>query len=130
MKSDWQVETKMGVEFKLQFGHLTVGRIREAFESDCTWHGRFQQELQANSHELAPRLIAFIEFCQGWNERLRRHDEPVDAVEFDQFTDIVKSHSWFTRNRAGIATPIKDAPVFFANGDVTWSTAEVESEDS
>jgi hypothetical protein len=108
---------------KLYYGALPVGTLRDVFESDGTWYGTLDLDSGIGSKgqedELSRRIAEYIRFAEEWNERAHRV-EPADASEFDQYSDLVKSRQWSTRDENGEVNQIADAPVFFTGGEVSW----------
>jgi hypothetical protein len=61
--------------------------------------------------ELARRIAEYVRFVEDWNERVHRNGRA--DPEFDQYSSMVRSGLWSTRDEKGDVTPIKEAPVFF-----------------
>jgi len=110
-------------EFTLWYGPILIGNIVKAFESEWTWYGTLKREISSDQGPLARRLLDFIGFCKEWNERARNRSDPPDAAEFDQFSDLLQSGQWMTKDSSGRANIVAEAPVFFEGGDVTWRVA-------
>jgi|SRR5215831_286020 len=111
----------MASDLKLYYADLAVGTITNSFQSEDTWFGIVDVSLSTHEGELAREIADFVRFVEGWNERVRC-DGPADPVEFDQYSNLVKSGLWSTRDEQGNVSRITDAPVFFVGGEVSWRT--------
>ena len=117
---------------QLRRGSSVLGSIAHSYFSDRTWYGTFHEGavsnepslfedreviLDATSHQ---RLRDFIAFSRDWHVRLAG-DGNLDASEFDQFEDVVKSRFWQIIFPGGRRLELDGAPVFFDN-EITWRT--------
>jgi hypothetical protein len=99
---------------KLLFNGSIVGFIKDAFQVDDTWNGRFILETVEPVDEAA---LHYIQECKRWNETLKSGEEVGDL--YSQFPDVIGSERWWIVCPSE-RYPIEDAPVFFAGGDVSW----------
>ncbi len=114
---------------ELRCDRALVGVIRNVFESDRTWYGAIDPTLQQRDPPLDARVEEFISFCVDWHRRLDDHqDEPPDAVEFEEFKDVLRPGRWSVAWPDGREDKLHQAPVFFAGGEVTWSLETDTSE--
>ena len=119
-------DTRQSCEFpraELYFGSILVAHVASVFCSDDTWYGVFEPEAaeQVESSPVLRRLYEFIKFCVDWNDRhYRNPGDPPDADEFDAFSDVIDSDSWFARTPQGDTLLIDHAPVFQPEGAVSW----------
>ena len=109
----------MSTDLRLRYGNVEVGRIRNPFYSDSTWHGTINLAISAQNGELEKRLIEYIRFCEDWNERLRRNDA-ADPDEFESYVDLLKSRLWVTIDEKNDVSRITEAPVFFVREELSW----------
>jgi hypothetical protein len=118
-----------GVTILLLFDNLVVGEITEAFEHQGTQFGNFQSTLPADG-ETPKRLRAFIEFSKNWFVR-SGSEAGADAVEFDQYRDVVSSGKWSIQKPGRGLRKIQDAPMFQdgLNGEISW-LEEIRSNDA
>jgi hypothetical protein len=66
-----------------------------------------------------------MEFCANWNERARSdYSNPLDACEFEQYSDLLSSGKWYMVTPEGVQNRIIDAPVFFSGDEVSWRLEE------
>jgi hypothetical protein len=107
------------METELWFDSLFVGRVSHLVAENGTCSGVIEFAITRSSRSPASDLLRFVNFCEDWNERVRKQLEPPSAAEFDAFDSIVKSGKWFTRSD-GIVTAIDIAPVFFRRNEVSW----------
>jgi hypothetical protein len=111
----------MADNLQLYYGDTSVGQIKNAFCTDETWYGTLDLGVSGPDRWLVRRIESYISFVTDWNERLRR-DDPADPSEFDEYSDLIKSGLWFTKDRYGAVAHIREAPVFFIRNEVTWRT--------
>jgi hypothetical protein len=112
----------MPSKFELFYGKVEVGGISSAFCSDDTWHGNFRTAITSEQGPLQRRLCDFIGFCEEWNARCDRGENP-DPADFDRYSDVLTSGLWCTSAEDGVVAKIDAAPVFFPGGDVSWRGA-------
>ena len=105
--------------FRLYYRDVLVGVIKNPFYSDDTWFGTFELGTEGRYAELERRVTDYIHFVEDWNERVRR-DDPADPGEFEQYSDLVQSGLWSTKDEGGVVSAIAEAPVFFRGGDISW----------
>lgn len=104
----------------LWYGTLLVGHLRDVYCSDATWYGRLDRSIQPNN-DLSERVVEFIKFCEDWNQRMEDEPRsPPDAAEFDQYSDLLTSGQWAIKNAAEETSRVRDAPVFFVGGEISW----------
>jgi hypothetical protein len=107
--------------FLLRFRQTLIGHISNANCSDDTWHGSFKPVKEVNCDPVSSRVASFIKFCGEWNDRFEINTQnPPDANEFDQFSDVVSPGSWSVESDCGRVMGIFDAPFFFSDGSITW----------
>ena len=104
-----------------------IGYMENAFCCDETWYGHFVPNANMSSDELSKRVMAYVRFCEQWNERLRSDEASgPDPVEFEAFSDVVCTGYWEAKpTEAGTGISIQDAPVFFLGGDVSFRLIRV-----
>jgi hypothetical protein len=108
-------------ELSLWYGETQVGMVHDAFTSDATWYGTFECFVDPRASVVGDRLVSFIKFCQDWCARSKEDpQDPPDASEFDQFSDIIESGRWFAKTLAGEKLLIEKAPVFYADNEISW----------
>lgn len=113
------------MKLQLYYDRLLIGDITAPFLHQGTWFGGFHQIIAAQDGPSAQRVCDFVVFCQAWHARL--HDGAnCEASEFDQFTDLLRSGLWFTRDAGGAAANIDEAPLFM-DGEISWRLKPVES---
>jgi hypothetical protein len=106
-------------QWRLYFGFVLDGEIRNAFCHQDTWFGEFRPTLTGKVGGTERRLLDFIAFCVDWNARAR-DERPHDVSEYDAFGDLIGPGPWQTRTSDDVITPIEDAPNFYAPGEVSW----------
>jgi len=113
------------MNLQLFYDNLLVGDIAAPLLHQGTWFGDFRQVVATQDSTLAQRVCDFIAFCREWHARLATQAS-CEASEFDQFSDLVRSGLWFTRDADGVAARIEEAPVF-TDGEISWRLKNVES---
>ena len=113
--------------FSLICEALVVGRLENCSCDDDTWNGTIILTIEQHYGELAKRVLQFIKFCQEWNERVLQR-LPSEASEFDEYSDLIKTGLWKTKEANGDVRYIVDAPVFFQSGEVSWKAAKERRE--
>ena len=100
----------MPSNLKLYYADLAVGTIRNPFQDDDTWYGTVDLDLSPQDGELAHQIAEYVRFIEAWNERVHRNEQ-ADPGEFDQYSNLVKSGLWSTRDENGQVNRIAEAPV-------------------
>jgi hypothetical protein len=113
------------MNLQLNYDDLPVGEIADSFYHQGTWFGRFHQIVSPQDGPIACRICDFIAFCREWNARIAA-DAPFEASEFEQYSDVVQSGRWFTRDVEGTIAKIEEAPNFI-NGEISWRLKTEES---
>ncbi len=113
------------MKLQLYYDGLLVGDIAAPLLHQGTWFGDFHQLVAAQDGQLAHRICDFIDFCREWHVRLKV-GATCEASEFDQFSDLMRSGLWSTKDADGAATAIDEAPVF-VTGEISWRLKPVES---
>jgi hypothetical protein len=113
------------MKLQLYYDSLLIGDIAVPLLDQETWFGDFHQVVALQDGPLAQRICDFIVFCREWHVRLHA-GVTCEASEFDQFSDLLRSGLWLTRNADGTAAKIEEAPVFI-NGQISWRLKTVES---
>ena len=106
------------MNLQLNYDDVPVGEIADPFYHQGTWFGCLHQIVAAQDGPLARRICDFIAFCREWSARIAVK-APCEASEFDQYSDVVQSGGWFTRDADGTIAKIEEAPVF-TNGEISW----------
>jgi len=110
----------MECQFNLLYEKLKIGRIENAFCSDDTWFGTVKLMTEPSCRDLSDRILAYVNFSEDWNQRLRTGSSTADPVEFEQYADLIKSSAWIVESDAGERFQVLGAPVFFAGGELSW----------
>ena len=93
-----------------------VGDLADAFCTDETWYASLRLTLQGQSG-FEQRIHSFIALCVDWHDRI---DSDPDAAEFEAFDDVVNQSAWFIMCDDGTRHLIHAAPVFLADGEISW----------
>jgi hypothetical protein len=112
---------RMASDLKLYYADLAVGTIKNPFQNDDTWFGIIDLDPSTHEGQLAREIAEYIRFVEGWNERVNCNEHP-DPDEFNQYSNLVKSGLWSTRDEKGNVNRITDAPIFCIGGEVSWRT--------
>src|SRR5262245_59276872 len=107
------------MKLQLYYDNLLVGGVGAPLLHQGTWFGDFHQVIAPQNGPLAQRICDFIAFCRGWHTRLDIGAN-CEASEFDQFSDLLRSGLWLTRNADGMAARIEEAPVFTSSAAISW----------
>lgn len=107
---------------RLCWGKLHVADLSEVHEHQGTWFGTYRLVVTPTDGEGAKRVLEFVAFNIDWNERCEGPEAP-STDEFDQFSDVVNG-AWWAAANAGERKPIKDAPNFLAEDEVSWLLEE------
>src|SRR5215472_16073473 len=113
------------MKLQLYYDNLLVGSIAAPLLHQGTWSGAFHQVVAAQDGPLAQRICDFIAFCRAWHVRLRAQ-ATCEAAEFEQFSDLLRSGLWLTRDPDGTTAAIEEAPVFIS-GEISWRLKTVQS---
>jgi hypothetical protein len=100
-----------------------VGIVRDVFEHQGTFFGKFELGDAVRTTVLARSVVAFIAFCIDWNERARgASGRPPSREEFEQHAAVIGPGLWTVVSASTLAS-IEDAPLFFLGGDISWRVA-------
>ena len=111
----------MKIPWALRYADVPVGVIQGVFESDNTHYGTIELTLGEQT-ALQARIREFIAFSIEWHGRLERNQEsPPAPEEFDRFNDLISAGQWRVRRSDGTEHKVWQAPVFLADGEITWS---------
>jgi hypothetical protein len=113
------------MKLQLYYDNLLVGEIAAPLLHQGTWSGDFLRVVAAQDGPLARRICDFITFCREWHVRLHA-GTGCEASEFDQFSDLLRSGLWLTRDADGKAAMIEEAPVFISS-EISWRLKAVET---
>jgi hypothetical protein len=106
------------MNLQLHYDTVLVGEIEDVFCDQDTWYGKFGDSRCVGEGALEQRVCHFITFCRSWNARCQQ-ELSHNASEFDQFTDLLSSGLWFTKDASGASSLIDQAPNFY-DGEVSW----------
>lgn len=102
------------MKLKLLYEGKVVGNLVDVFESDETWFGRVQFELDS------PKIVLeYVNLCIRWNERERSGLMP-NPSEFEPYSDMVESKAWFIGSEDETIGQMDGAPVFFRPDEISW----------
>src|SRR5215813_8380825 len=105
---------------ELWYDSILVGRVKAAFFTDERWYGTIELSIGEKDGDVQREIVSFIEFLEEWNEK-QTNPKPPPASELDRrYGKLISSDKWFAKTLDGRADPIKDAPVFFVEGQVSW----------
>ena len=105
------------MNIQLHYDKILVGEIEDVFCHQDTWFGKFNDPRCVAGGALEQRLCDFISFCRLWNSRCQV--EQTHASEFNQFSDLLNSRLWFTKDANGASSLVDQAPNFY-DGEVSW----------
>lgn len=109
-------------EVELWFDDVLVGSVSDAYRSDGTSFGRVTLHLRRKD-ALQARLLEFVVLSIDWNRRVAEDPtDPPDSDEFLPYREIVQTGRWTIRSGAEVSR-IVDAPLFFAESEVSWITS-------
>ena len=106
---------------KLLCSGVVVAVLKDAFESDGTWYAKFNLTLDSSEGDKAKRILEYIALSKDWNDRCARDPKnPPDEGEFNEFSDLIKPQCWSVEFKEGKSRFIAEAPIFLAQGEVSW----------
>lgn len=111
------------VDLMLKYGDVLLGRIMNSFCHQGTWFGIYKLTENCDADYVLQNVFPFIEFCIDWNERLQGSD-PANSDEFDKYSNIIRSGQWTIETTDGKKYKITEAPVFFKDGEISWTMEE------
>ncbi len=112
------------LECQLWYGNLLVADLHRVFPHQGTWFAEYDLRITHDQGELQHRLLAYIEFCQAFHERIAEgKDHRFD--EFDQFAPIPECSSWTARLPTDVSVPM-EGRIWFADGQASWQHPEAQ----
>jgi hypothetical protein len=109
------------LRLRLWYDNIAVAELLNAIVHQGTWFAEYRQVVTRAKGIQAARICEYVAFSEKWHERFREGMDP-NAMEFDQFKDVVYSGLWRPACAGGTLT-MAEGPIF-VEGEVSWNHPE------